>query len=80
MHSIVLFLGKSDSFDVGTASIIDQAFDQACKRLHDRGQPEVVREVLAKRIIALAKDGERNVNRLCTSALASFGVEERRTG
>ncbi len=79
MHSIVLFLGKADSFDVETTRVVDLAFDQACKRLHDRGQPEVVREVIANRIIALAKSGERDVGRLCASALASFGLEERRT-
>jgi hypothetical protein len=40
----------------------------------------LVREVIAERIIAFAKNGERDVDRLCASALASFGLEERRTG
>jgi hypothetical protein len=80
MHSIVLFLGKAHSFDAGMTRVVDQAFHWACRRLHDRGQPQLVREVIAERVIALAKNGERNADRLCASALASFGLEEGRTG
>jgi hypothetical protein len=40
------------------------AFDAACKGLHDQGRPEVVYEVIAKRIVNAAKKGERDVDRL----------------
>ena len=34
------------------------------KELRDAGQPEVDREVMVKKIIAAAREGERNVTRL----------------
>ena len=40
--------------------------------LHDMGQPEVVREVLARRIIKAAKKGERDAAKLCAVALSAF--------
>jgi hypothetical protein len=37
-----------------------KAFDRACHSLHDIGQPDLVREIIAKRIIEVARDGERD--------------------
>jgi hypothetical protein len=37
-----------------------EAFDAACADLHDDGQPALVREIIAKRIIEAAKTGERD--------------------
>ena len=37
-----------------------EAYDMARKELHDRGQPIIVQEVLAGRIIALVKSGQRD--------------------
>jgi hypothetical protein len=36
-----------------------EAFDAACTALHNTGEPEIVYEVIAKRIIDAAKNGER---------------------
>jgi hypothetical protein len=55
---------------------LGQAFDAACKELHDTGQPEIVREVLAKRIIAEALRGQRSVRRLRDAALAGIRGRE----
>jgi hypothetical protein len=49
------------------------AFDKARKTLHDNGQPEIVYEVIARRIIALAQQGERNPDKLCEGALMALG-------
>ena len=43
--------------------------------LHDTGQPEIVKEAIAKRIITLAAKGERDPERLRAAALAAFGVQ-----
>ena len=59
-------------FDDRATQILGQAFDAACKELHDTGQPEIVREVLAKRIIAEALKGQRSVSRLGEAALAGL--------
>jgi hypothetical protein len=55
-------------FDDATVRSIGRAFDAACKELKDTGQPDVVHEVMVKRIIAAARKGERNVTRLRDAA------------
>jgi hypothetical protein len=69
--SILLFIPRN-VFDDTTTRIMGQAFDAACKELHDTGQPELVHEVMAKRIIAAAQKGERSVPRLRDIALAGL--------
>lgn len=59
-------------FDPEAITIMADAYDRAWKALHDRGQPEVVREVIARRIIKAAKEGERDPDRLCAFALDAF--------
>jgi hypothetical protein len=46
-----------------------EAFDAACEKLGDIDQPEVAREVIAGRIIATARLGERDPARLLEAAL-----------
>jgi len=58
-----------------------EAFDGACKELHDKGQPKIVYEVIAKRIIEAVKNGERDPIRLRNAGLAAFRTEyEKKTG
>ena len=52
-----------------------EAFDRACKDLHDTGQPEIVYGVIAKRIIEAVKNGERDPTRLRNAGLAAFGAD-----
>jgi hypothetical protein len=66
------------SFDPEITRIMGQAFESACKALHDVGQPEVVNTVIAKRIIAIAKTGERDPIRLCDRTLQAFGLPPQR--
>ncbi len=47
-------------FDDAAVRSIGRAFDAACNELKDTGQPDVVHEVMIKRIIAAARGGERN--------------------
>jgi hypothetical protein len=54
-----------------------EAFDAACKALHDRGQPTVVYEVMA-RIIAAARKGESDVWRLRCAALQALAERTER--
>jgi hypothetical protein len=60
-------------FDPEAITAMGDAYDRACAELHDRGQPEIVREVIARRIIKAAKEGERDPERLCDMALRAFG-------
>jgi hypothetical protein len=61
------------AFDVEVTHVMGDAFDHACRALRDQGQPPIVREVIAQRIIALAKAGEHDPNRLCERALNELG-------
>jgi hypothetical protein len=56
--------------------IIGELFDEACKELQDTGQPAIVYEVIAKRIIDAAKNGERDPVRLRNAGLAALGFED----
>jgi hypothetical protein len=74
--SILLFIRKSGTvFDDRVTEILGIAFDSACKELHDRGQPAIVYEVIAKRIIDAAAQGERDPVQLRNIALAAFGFD-----
>src|SRR5690348_1596375 len=60
-------------FDDAATSAMGEAFDEACKLLQDFGSAP---EIVANRIIATAKDGERDFVRLYEEALKAFGVED----
>lgn len=59
-------------FDYATIRIIGEAFDAACKQLHKAGQPAQVHEIMAKRIVEAARNGERSVTGLRDIALADL--------
>lgn len=52
--SNVVDLFYTAAFDPETVKVLCDAYDRACKSLHDTGQPYVVSEVIAQHIIALA--------------------------
>jgi hypothetical protein len=55
----------------GTAAM-GEAFDTACKELCDIGQLQMVRKMVAQRIIAAARGGELDPVRLRASALSDM--------
>ena len=59
------------NFDPEIAATLGAAYDEAVARLLN--QPDVVRETIAKRIVALAAKGERDVHALCDQALIAEG-------
>jgi hypothetical protein len=69
--SIVPFI-KYGAFEPEAIAAMSEAFDAACQELHDRGQPEIVREVIAERIIQRATEGELDPVRLREAALAGL--------
>lgn len=60
-------------FNSETLRVLIDAYDKVCKSLRDRGQPPIVTEIIAQRMIALAKAGERDLDRLCAGALTALG-------
>ena len=78
MTDKTISLFQDVSFDPEITSIMGQAYECACKALRDIGQPELVKTVIAKRIIDIARTGERDPNRLCNRALQAFGLPPQR--
>ena len=69
MASILPFVRDKNDFDDEATRLMGEAFDAACKGLRDTGQPSVVQEVIAKRIIKAARKGERDPVQLHDGAL-----------
>jgi hypothetical protein len=77
MTSILRFISETGSvLDEHATKVIGEAFDAACRDLAEAEQPSVLYEAVAKRIIELAKSGERDPNKLRDRALTAFGHKE----
>jgi hypothetical protein len=66
---------QGQAFDPETIEVMGKAYDKAKRRLHDTGQPALVQEVIAKRIIDIAATGERDPDQIARRALEALGVE-----
>ena len=64
------------AFDDTATSAMGEAFEKACRSLRSFGTVCTVRETIAKRIIAAARNGERDPARLHQQALIPFGIED----
>jgi hypothetical protein len=70
MNSIPI---QNVAFDDTATSAMGEAFDRARKTLQKFGSAP---EIIANRIIAAAKNGERDPARLYEQALIPFGIED----
>jgi len=61
---------EQGAFGPEVTSVMGEAFDAACRELHHTGRAEMIREVVARRIIAAARRGELDQVRLRTAALS----------
>jgi hypothetical protein len=61
---------EQGAFVPEATAAMGQAFEGACKELHDVGGLPMVRKVVAQRIIAAARGGELDPVRLRTAALS----------
>jgi hypothetical protein len=76
MTSVVRFVTETELgsvFDDQATKAMGEAFEAACKDLDEAGQSSAVYEAVAKRIIEIAKSGERDPNQLRDRALTAFG-------
>jgi hypothetical protein len=63
-------LNQGVFFEPEVIALMSEAFEAACKVLHVADEREIVRELIASRIIAAARFGERDPVRLLATALA----------
>jgi hypothetical protein len=68
---------RGAAFDYDATRAMSEAFDRACHCLYDLGQPDLVREIIARRIIEVARRGERDPDELCERALQALGFGKR---
>ena len=71
--SLIVPIFRDSGFDAEATGALGKAYDIACRALHPKGQPPVVQEILAKKIIEVAQRGERDPDRLAAIALANLG-------
>ena len=57
------------SLDPAEMIAVNEAYDLACQTLHNIGQLEVDREIIARGILRVAETGERNASKLCERAI-----------
>jgi hypothetical protein len=73
------FLRPDSAFDAEATRIMGVAFDAACRSL--LGQPDLVKEIIAQKIIEAASKGERDPTVLLNVALEALnGSNERQYG
>ena len=75
MATILPFVSNEIDFDDEATRIMGEAFDAAYVGLQDTGQPALVREIIAKRIVEAATKGERDPARLRKAGLAALGYD-----
>ena len=74
MAQVLQFVPPACAFDSEVAAVLLAAYDKAILGLNDKGQPSLVREIIAKRIIEIGAGGERDPDKLCETALARLGI------
>jgi len=72
MSKVATLFQRAD-LEPETVDILARAYEKARRSLHDKGQPNIVQEVIAERIIAAAQTGERDPDKLCEKALIALG-------
>ena len=75
MSAILQFPKCETCFDDDEAAKIVLAFDRACSELRDKGQLDM-REIVARRLIAIASSGECDPKKLCERAMISVGLRK----
>jgi hypothetical protein len=77
MATVTSFSGAS--FDSEATRAMASAYDKACGQIQQTGLPVIVNEIVAKRIIRLAAEGERDPNKLCERAISALGTTSDRS-
>ena len=72
MADILHFRPRLNVFAPELTAAMADAYDKAIAALPDTESERVVRELVAERIIRLARRGERDAEHLCSSALSGF--------
>jgi hypothetical protein len=67
----------ASAFDPEATQTLCMAFDKVCSTIAERDRSEFVRELIARRVIALAERGERDADQLAEATTSSLGLQGR---
>jgi hypothetical protein len=67
---------EQGAFAPEAAAAMGEAFDAACEELRDVGRLQMIRKIVAHRIIAAARKGEVDPTRLRAAALSGLPLAE----
>ena len=67
----------TSAFDPEATQTLCLAFDKACSTVAERDRSEFVKELIARRVIALAERGVRDPDRLAEATTSSLGLHGR---
>jgi hypothetical protein len=62
------------AFDPDATQSLCVAFDRVCDSIAERGRSEFVRELIARRVLALAERGESDPDILAEAVWSSLGL------
>jgi hypothetical protein len=68
-------LAVNSAFEPEATAAMAAAFDKACLTIYSTHQSSVIKEIIARQIIALAQEGETDVDGLCVGALQALGLD-----
>jgi hypothetical protein len=74
---IIDFIQPSAAFDPEAISVMGDAYERAIKSL-EASAPNDVREVIAARIISMARAGERDPRKLCDESITALRMPAER--
>ncbi len=67
----------TSAFDPEATHTLCLAFDKACSTVAERHRSEFVKELIARRVIALAERGDRDPDKLAEATTSSLGLHGR---
>jgi hypothetical protein len=76
MNQVVEVTKLGVGIDPEVVSVVTTAYQMATDHLRRDGYTDLVRDIIANKIIDTAQQGERDPEGLCRSALAALGIRE----
>jgi hypothetical protein len=75
MTDTAALFSDTDAFAPELTAAMAEAFERACLTIEAQSQVDLVRELLARRIVELARQGHTGADDLYSLALKAFGFD-----
>jgi hypothetical protein len=71
---------RNEAFEPEVISVMNAAYEKVCSSIQAGPHAEIAKEIAARRIIALVRQGWTDADRLCSEVLKASGLERRVEG